>query len=98
MSRIRRCCYVMLMIGRVGQSASPDDLDASLAALTSPDHHGDVRFLAWPPTHGPPSLASISARAPSRLALTSTDGEVFAQTGEACAVSHPAPGWAETQR
>jgi hypothetical protein len=25
-----------LMIGRVDQSASPDDLDASLAALTSP--------------------------------------------------------------
>ena len=31
-----------------------------------------------------------------KVALTSTDGEVFAQTGEAYAVSHPAPGWAET--
>jgi xylulokinase len=31
-----------------------------------------------------------------KVALTSTDGDVFAQTGEAYAVSHPAPGWAET--
>ena len=31
-----------------------------------------------------------------KVALTSTDGEVFAQTGEAYAVTHPGPGWAET--
>ena len=31
-----------------------------------------------------------------KVALTSTNGAVFAQTGEAYAVSHPAPGWAET--
>jgi xylulokinase len=31
-----------------------------------------------------------------KVALTSTDGDVFAQTGEAYAVTHPGPGWAET--
>jgi xylulokinase len=32
-----------------------------------------------------------------KVALASTDGEVFAQTGEAYAVGHPGPGWAETR-
>ena len=31
-----------------------------------------------------------------KVAVTSTDGEVLAQTGEAYAVTHPVPGWAET--
>jgi xylulokinase len=31
-----------------------------------------------------------------KVALTSTDGKVFAETAAAYAVSHPGPGWAET--